>query len=234
MQGARLKLAREAAGYRSAREAALENGWAPSTYSAHEAGRRKMGEDDAEKYCRHFKAKGATATAKEILWGENGGIDPPERAATPGKPDLRFCPVRGVAKAGTWIEVDDSMQIEFDPVPCVPTGYTSTEQFAYRISGHSMDKRGIVDGDYVVCVPYFMVRLTPRQDDIVIAERRDGQKTELSCKRLVVSGNTYELHPDSTDPRFKPILVPAWDEKETSDAMQIEIVGLVIGKYTPF
>ncbi len=53
-QGARLKMARRAAGYRSARDAALQHEWAESTYSAHERGSRTIGLDDAGRYARAF------------------------------------------------------------------------------------------------------------------------------------------------------------------------------------
>jgi hypothetical protein len=69
-QGRRLRLAREAAGYRSAREAALESGWPESTYRAHESGTRTIGQDDAERYARRFRAAGAKVTGQAILYGD--------------------------------------------------------------------------------------------------------------------------------------------------------------------
>ena len=67
-QGARLRQAREAAGYGSARDAAISNNWAESSYRAHESGGRTIGQDDAEKYARKFRLKGARITAAEILF----------------------------------------------------------------------------------------------------------------------------------------------------------------------
>jgi hypothetical protein len=69
-QGAWLAAFREAAGYRSARAAALENGWPESTYRAHEAGTRTIGQDDAQRYARRFQAKGVKVTAQSILFGD--------------------------------------------------------------------------------------------------------------------------------------------------------------------
>lgn len=63
-QGRRLRQARIAAGLRSAREAALENEWPESTYRAHEAGTRTIGQDDAERYARRFHVSG-----QAILYG---------------------------------------------------------------------------------------------------------------------------------------------------------------------
>lgn len=73
-QGKRLKQARVDAGYRSAREAALSNHWPESTYRAHETGTRTIGQDDAERYAKRFRAAGARITARDILFD---GHSPP-------------------------------------------------------------------------------------------------------------------------------------------------------------
>lgn len=232
-QGDRLKAVREMAGYKSGREAALANNWKLSTYSAHEAGRRKMGDDDAEKYARRFGSKGVTVTARWILWGD--GNDQPLMTPLIEPPlDLRFAPVLGVAKAGTWVEVDDSMQTEFEPVPYVPTAYKNAEQFAYKISGNAMDRRGVLNGDYVVCVPYSIARPTPQHGDVVVIRQLDGQKVEVSCRIMSASNGSFDLLPSSNDPRFHPVIIPVWDEMMSAAGAQVEIVGLVVGKYTPF
>ncbi|MES2030881.1 MAG: helix-turn-helix transcriptional regulator [Pseudomonadota bacterium] len=53
--GDRLKVARVAAGYNSARAAAMNRGWKVSTYSAHENGQNDFGPEDAIKYAKAFK-----------------------------------------------------------------------------------------------------------------------------------------------------------------------------------
>lgn len=231
MQGRRLTAARIAAGFRSAREAAISCGWKVSSYSAHEGGRRTIGQDDAEKYARIFRAKGANVTAREILFDGDSTIPAP---LPDHPPILRFAPVLGIARSGAWIEVDDSMQAEFAPVPYVPTSYPHAEQFAYKIAGHSTDLAGILDGDYVICVPYFVARSGPKSKDMVIVERRDGERLERSCKRLVLVGDGYELRPESRDPRHLAIIVPAMGAGKDVDGHEIDLVGLVVGKYTPF
>lgn len=50
-----MKWARQKAGFRSARAAALESEWKESTYRAHESGNRKLSEKDARKYARRFR-----------------------------------------------------------------------------------------------------------------------------------------------------------------------------------
>lgn len=63
--GNRLKQAREAAGYPSARAAATQKGWKISTYSAHENGQNEFGPDEARRYSKAFKV-----TAGYLLTGD--------------------------------------------------------------------------------------------------------------------------------------------------------------------
>lgn len=53
--GDRLRESREAAGFKSARGAAIKYGWVVSTYSAHENGQNQYGEAEAKDYGRRFK-----------------------------------------------------------------------------------------------------------------------------------------------------------------------------------
>lgn len=69
--GARLRSARKAAGFRSASSAAEQFGWPTSTYVAHENGSRTIGQDDAERYAKAFKARGAKVSAPVILFGDS-------------------------------------------------------------------------------------------------------------------------------------------------------------------
>jgi hypothetical protein len=70
-QGKRLQEAREEAGYKFRRTAAIDNGWIYSTYSAHERGTRTIGRDDAEKYIRVFQSLGTKITAKSVLFPDD-------------------------------------------------------------------------------------------------------------------------------------------------------------------
>lgn len=69
--------------------------------------------------------------------------------------------------------------------------------FTVRISGHSMVRAGIHDGDLALVDR----SLTARHDDVVVAVL-DG---ELTCKRLLIrAGRTY-LAPDSDDGVFRAV-----------------------------
>jgi hypothetical protein len=76
IQGRRLTAVRKAAGFKSAREAALECGWPESTYRAHENGSRTIGQDDAIEYVARFKSEGAKGyTAQWVLFGDGAQPD---------------------------------------------------------------------------------------------------------------------------------------------------------------
>lgn len=147
---------------------------------------------------------------------------------------IKLVPVRGIAAAGLWFEYDDLNTDSFDQIPAVPTKYGGADQFAFRICGPSMDKERIFDGDYVICVHYWEARSTITSGDLVIVERKEGHKIERTCKEVVVSDDGYELWPRSTDARFQtPLRIPATPPTQPDFGLSIEIIGLVIGVYSP-
>jgi phage repressor protein C with HTH and peptisase S24 domain len=136
-QGGRLGQARLEAGYRSAREAALENDWPESSYRAHENGSRTIGRDDAEKYAKRF----GNISAQQILFGEQ---DPDSQP--PARPTV---PIMGFIGAGAEIDPD------FEQVP--ESGLYDVELpfplpedlIGFEVRGDSMLPR-YNDGDVIV------------------------------------------------------------------------------------
>lgn len=162
-----------------------------------------------------------TVSAESLVMGE-----PPANLDVIKRPT--YVHVRGTIAAGVWLEHDEAPQLT-DVLPVVGGRWSSLEQFAYRVSGPSVDKLRIYDGDYVVCVPYFDARRYPTQDDVVVVERRRGVTIERTVKQLALTANGCELWPRSTDPRFQaPLAVNRQGEGEESDGTIIEITGLVI------
>ena len=72
--GDRLRKARLAAKFRSARSAALRHGWTESTYAAHENGQNDFDEDAALKYARAYKVSAG--------WLLTGETPPPASVAS--------------------------------------------------------------------------------------------------------------------------------------------------------
>lgn len=168
---------------------------------------------------------------EELLFGANttnhqSVIDSPVSLA------VTFVPVRGETAAGRWMEQD---YVAFDTpemAPVVPGAYAAADQFAFRVVGNSMDLERIFDGWYVVCVPYWIARVAPADQDVVVVERRRGSMIERTCKQIKLTATTIELWPRSTDPKHQtPIVVPRSEDMTESDGTTIEIVGLVIGRY---
>jgi hypothetical protein len=62
----RLRLARERAGFTSARQAALRYGWVVSTYASHENGQTPVPQKAAEKYAEKFKVSVASILTGEV------------------------------------------------------------------------------------------------------------------------------------------------------------------------
>jgi len=79
-QGGRLAMARMLAGFKSARQAALANGWPESTYRAHEGGTRTIGHDDAERYAKRFRHLNVNVTARSILFEDGASLESHSRA----------------------------------------------------------------------------------------------------------------------------------------------------------
>jgi phage repressor protein C with HTH and peptisase S24 domain len=131
-QGKRLAEARLAAGFRSARAAAMEFGWPESTYRAHEAGTRTIGYDDAQRYVNRFRALGAKVTAREIHYGGD------DDAVETDDDEVHSIPGVGYVGAGAVIDPDyeqvppDGLfQIE---IPFAPPA----EMLAFEVRGDSM------------------------------------------------------------------------------------------------
>ncbi|MFH6780809.1 MULTISPECIES: LexA family transcriptional regulator [Methylobacterium] len=147
-QGERLRQARLAAGYRSARDAALQNAWPESTYRAHEAGSRTIGQDDAERYAERFRRDGVEVTAKGLLFGDD---DAPEPPAEGGSLAGAVVGVKGLISAGGLIETGDEQigaggDLFRITVPFgVPPG-----TIAFRVAGLSMYPKYEPD-DVVLC-----------------------------------------------------------------------------------
>lgn len=218
----RLMKARADAGYASAAEAVRAFGWIASTYYGHENGRVKIPRDAAYKYARAFKVDPSW-----LLYGKktySGNKTHFESVAQ--------IPVRGSTAAGKWLEFDDTEQDALAPIYAVAGRFPMEEQFAFKVSGPSMDKARIFDGDYVICVPYWIARAAPTPGDLVVVERKRGTMFERTLKELQMSDDEFELWPRSTDSRFQtPIRVKRNHDFVENDGTTVEIVGLVIASY---
>lgn len=191
-----------------------------------ETGKRRITKEWAERLSVALKL-----TPEEILFGRNvttvqSPVDSPVTLA------VTFVPVKGETAAGRWMEQDFVFSETPEMAPVVPGPYAAAEQFAFRVVGNSMDLERIFDGWYVVCVPYWIARAAPADQDIVVVERRRGDMIERTCKQIKLTQTTVELWSRSSDPKHQmPLIVPRAEDLIESDGTTIEIVGLVIGRY---
>lgn len=235
----RLRRLRLGLGFATATDACARFGWPVGTYRSHENGHRELSRKAAESYARAYKT-----TAGFLLFGEGSSDDPPNLSRQNGlnlsakaqsvpqfEPVVQI-PVRGEVSAGKWLEFDDFDAGRYDPIFVIAGRYPVSDQFALKVSGTSMDKARIFDGDLVICVPYWTARSALTAGDLVVVERRRGSVFERTIKELVIEADRYELWPRSNDPRFQqPIIVPKADHMAETDGTEVEVVGLVIASY---
>lgn len=141
--------------------------------------------------------------------------------------------VRWQAEAGNWREADiDQSEPEAYIVPYIQRR-KPVERYLARVGGDSMNRSGVFDGDMVVCVDWISLD-EPMQDGqtvLVQQTRAGGHLIETTVKHLRIFADRYELHPNSTNPVHKPIVVPHGDGE--SDGREVKILGLVEGVYRP-
>lgn len=101
--------------------------------------------------------------------------------------------------------VDNALDLNRYLVPNPPS------TFFVRVSGDSMNKAGLDDGDLLIVDR----SLTPKNNDIVIM-RVD---TEFTVKRFNKQGDKIFLTPDSFNPVFKPLF--------PSEGQEWEVIGVV-------
>lgn len=208
----RLKLARERAGYETARAAATAIGVSGDTYSQHENGTRGF-KGRAERYARFFRV-----APEWLLYGRGEGNVSP--APTPIN---RMVPVLGSVQAGAWQAVIDQPE-PTEEVPIVLPGFEGASLFALRVLGPSMN-RFYPEGTIVVCCPAAEIGI--RDGDHVIVENRRNGLVETTVKEVVQDRKGVALWPRSTDPAFQS---PQMIERVDGDD-GLAITAVVVSSY---
>lgn len=97
-----------------------------------------------------------------------------------------------------------------------------------------MELERILDGDYVICVPYFEARTGYVDGDRVVIERTRGDLTERSVRQIEVRGNHLRFCTRSVGPSLKPATAEARESLVEEDGTQIKVCGLIVGRWSPF
>jgi transcriptional regulator with XRE-family HTH domain len=244
---ARLKWAREKRGYASAREAADALGVRYSTYAGHESGSRGIKRDALRRYARFFRVSpawlefgtGDEAPSPTTSHDEKRTIETHELSSRTVPESLHFIaasivePARwgGFIQAGIWM--DPNVVVEKtatgEGLSAIAGKWGRLPQFSYVARDNSADQLRIVDGDYVLCVPYERARGGRLHDkDVVVIERvRSGGAFERTVKQIILKGSTCTLVSRSSDPRYPSIEINVQTLTE-ADGTIVRIVGLVI------
>jgi len=145
--------------------------------------------------------------------------------------------VRHNVQAGMWFESDMVSQVEDGPeFPVAPhPQFVGVDQWLERVVGDSMNLFA-PEGSLVHVVSMIGSGAQPRQDALVIVERirAGGHLRERTIKQVnITPGGLLELWPRSTNPKWsEPLKVH--EDTDTPEAVTVEIVGLVIGRYQSF
>lgn len=195
-QGRRLKAARTAAGYRSAREAALDNEWPESSYRAHEGGTRTIGQDDAERYARRFRNAGAAVSAQSILFDRSPDAPAQFAESVARHADVASVPLLSWVSAGKLADVHSQIPVEDVPLLAF-ADLGRGDFFALKVDGDSMD-RVSPDGSTIV---------VNRAERTLIAGRCYVFSVRGQTTYKMWHADPVYLAPYSTNPANQPIFI---------------------------
>lgn len=153
----------------------------------------------------------------------------------PQETSAKLVPVAGQVAAGLWFDEGAWDTERYAPIYAVETRFKGVNQKAYKVVGDSMNAEGILDGSYVVTVPYWDVRAGFQDGDIVVVEQSDGGRIERTVKKITILANEYRLESRSTNPRWKDtaIVIPRTNP-DPNDDRNVTLVGLVVGLFKDF
>jgi SOS-response transcriptional repressor LexA len=238
----RLVAARKKAGFKSARAAAIELGWAESSYRAHENGTRNYDRDMARTYARAYGVDPKTlyldvdgdelATAGQDAPGPVAILPPAapplmrQRQISSDTAGIEFA---GFVEAGAWREVD-----ELDQRPprrfARPrdSRYPEARQYIWEVVGDSMDLANIPHGIMVLGVDYqdFCEKYGVLSDGrYVVVEKHENGRQERTIKEVKMFRDRMELHPRSSNPVHKPIVICI--NHEVDGDKEVKILAIV-------
>ena len=215
----RLKLARERAGYSSARLAAQAIGTSIATYSQHENGTRGFSNEVARRYALFFKVP--------VEWLSLGINHNDPSTFIPLGPSLF---IKGVVAAGVWKEVWEFAPDEWE----VFTGRADIsaperQRFGLRVEGDSMNMV-YPPGTIVECVAFTGQTIENGRRVVILRTRVDGMR-EATVKEFVTDQEgVVWLLPRSTNPAFQ---APVRLDQPANDIETIEILGIVVSSIRP-
>lgn len=181
------------------------------------------------------KEPGFTSVAKIA---EQVGVSLDSLAGAPVTKPAKPIMVVGEIAAGHWREVEengDASDWGFHPVESlfpVDPQYPRASQFDVVVKGTSINKFAR-EGYNLRCVQLIASGADIMDDDLVVVRRTrfGGHLIETTAKRIKKVAGTYELWPDSDDPRWQEPLVI--DPANAPEGETAEVIALVLYAYNP-
>lgn len=231
----RLRLARKLR-FKFAKDAATAMDVPYGTYSGHESGSRGFTDADVERYAKAFRVSPSWLAFGEgpMSTGKTLGAAPERAVIADNDVTVARLYVRLTAEAGNWREqgvYQDIEEPEWYLVPQRPND--PLRRFLTKVAGDSMDKARLFDGDFVVTIDWNDLDRPANDGEIVVVQQsRDGGHTiETTIKQIRVHKDRYELHPRSSNPVHKPIIVKHGDGER--DGREVTIIGLIESVFRP-
>jgi SOS-response transcriptional repressor LexA len=137
--------------------------------------------------------------------------------------------MRGTLEAGHFRPIEDDIEAGLPKSVIIPMRCNAalSSYHGWLVRGDSMDRAGIIDGDFVVSLDTQDGGWQPENGQVVVVERRiDGAERERTVKRVEVHPDRVEFVPVSSNPRHKRIVVPI--EATTDGGLEVEVIGRVV------
>lgn len=169
---------------------------------------------------------GAIKRISDVVFGETMSL------IKTGRPTPQSLPIMGEVAAGHWFEIDSVDEPKYYELVIAPFDprYPKESQYGLIVRGTSIN-RIAQPGEILQCIDIGISGLEPREDDLVIVERRRSQagQKEVTAKRYRKQGHLIELSPESDDKRWtKPLVL---NQKTAPEGEEIAIIAIVVGVY---
>lgn len=230
----RLKLARVAAGWRTAKSFAEAKGIPQSTYALHEGGKRPRGL--AESVGRYAKELG-NCSPEWLLTGQGygpvaNGAGAELEGGDVAEAALTLFNIVGSVESGAWRESpelpdEEQEQVHYEARP----EYQGARRFGMRVLGPGGPSQVYQPGTVLDCISFEGIARAPQEGDHVIVYRRGPDDLiEATVREVIRNGVGWVLTAlTNHGSNHPPIRVP---DLSTDPNAPVRIVGFVIGAYT--
>ena len=212
----RLREARKNAKFDTAQAAIDAFGWPAAAYRHHENGTRGFDVESAKRYGRAFKVNPGWLLALDTI-----------KAPPAFKVEEEELEVRAVVQAGVWRADVELPPRERYKIKVGPPPFPGAERFAMRMEGGSMNLT-VPEGYDLECLRVAYGAVEPKDGNLVIVERHNHDLVEMTCKRLRMVGDKWELWPESSLPEFQEPIVIGKPDPELFTDDEVRVVGIVL------